>query len=160
MTHPAHSRAIPSIPRPDRATVQPRQPVIQRALRKPPPLAKLTDLRTSTAVYGLSVLDSRGRVADRRLLRALSWQPGQRLSIRQGEHLIVMTGDDAGVFRVSASSLVFLPAVARRWLHLKTGDGVLLAAYPDDGVLVVHPPAVLDQLLAELHRKALDGESR
>jgi hypothetical protein len=159
MTHPAHRRLIPSVPRPDGATVQPRQPAFQRTLRRPLPLAKLVGSRTSTVVYGLCVLDSRGRLAERRIMRALSWGPGRRLNVRQGGQLLIVTADDAGVFCVAASSLLFLPAAVRHWLRLQAGDSVLLAAYPHEGVLVVHPPAVLDQMVTDLHRIAMGGET-
>src|SRR5260370_518161 len=44
--------------------------------RGPLPLPRLAAVRTSATVYGLAVLDCRGRVADRAVLGALGWRAG------------------------------------------------------------------------------------
>jgi hypothetical protein len=69
--------------------------------------------------------------------------------------LITVVADDGGVFRVSTQRFLHLPVAVRRWCELAAGDRVLLAAYPEGGLLVVHPPTVLDAVVDRVHAQAL-----
>lgn len=129
------------------------QPV-RRAL----PLAEVPAPRTVTVVYGLACVDRRGRVADRTVLCALGWSAGQRLDIRERGGLLVVHAEAHGVFCMTAQGYLRLPAAARRWCGLVTGDRVLLAADPARGRLVVHPPTALDAMVATWHAQLLDGD--
>jgi hypothetical protein len=122
------------------------------------PLAKLSEKRAGSAVYGLSTLDASGRIADRMIMRALGWTAGFRLDIRESKGLTVVAADDNGLFRVTEQGNVHLPAAVRHWCRLGPGDRVLLAAYPAGGLLVVHSPAALDALVEAIHAQALGGE--
>ncbi|ROS32146.1 hypothetical protein [Amycolatopsis thermoflava] len=51
-----------------------------------------------------------------------------------------------------------LPATLRHRCRLGPGDRVLLAADPEQDLLIVHPPAALDDLLAQRHTEALSGD--
>jgi hypothetical protein len=114
--------------------------------------------RAGDAVYGLSTLDAGGRIADRAIMTALGWAGRQRLDIRVSGGLIVVCADTRGVFRVNTQQFLHLPVAARRWCALTSGDRVLLAAYPQGGLLVVHPPAVLDAVVNRVHAEAMqDG---
>jgi hypothetical protein len=109
-------------------------------------------------VYGLAVAAGHGRVADRAILRALRWPPGTRLDIRESHGLVLVLADPRGVFSVSGQGQLHLPATVRHWTRLSPGDRVLLVADPVDGLLVVHPPAMLDVMVAEVHATALRGD--
>ncbi|MGH3624181.1 MAG: AbrB/MazE/SpoVT family DNA-binding domain-containing protein [Sciscionella sp.] len=122
------------------------------------PLAGLPALRSAAMVYGMASVDCHGRLADRTVLRALGWSAGQRLGIREHGGLVVIHADPHAVFRVTGQGYLQLPAAARRWCGLVTGDRVLLAADPARGRLVVHPPTALDALIAGCHADLLDGE--
>lgn len=111
-----------------------------------------------STVYGLAALDCRGRIADRGVLRALGWRGGTQLDIREQGGLLLVTGSPQGVFSMTGQGHLRLPATVRRWCGLGTGDRVLLVAQPADGVLVVHPPAALDAMVAWLHAAVLDGD--
>ena len=55
-----------------------------------PPLA-----RTADTVYGMSVLDRGGRIADRGVIEALDWAPGTRLHLDPGRtHLTLRAAID------------------------------------------------------------------
>ncbi|MFI6823514.1 hypothetical protein ACIBJE_21565 [Micromonospora sp. NPDC050187] len=128
-------------------------------MKRPPlPLARLAARRVASTVYGLTTLDSRGRVADRAAMRALDWVPGRRLDIREHAGLIVVAADEQGVFAVTKEGHLRLPAVVRQWCGLAAGDRVFLAAEPDASRLVVHPPAALDAMIAQAHAAALGGD--
>jgi bifunctional DNA-binding transcriptional regulator/antitoxin component of YhaV-PrlF toxin-antitoxin module len=108
--------------------------------------------------YALSAVDKSGRVADRSVLRALGWAPGTRLDIREQDGAIVARAAADGSCRVDGRGHLRLPLAARRRHRLAAGDRVLLAADPAVGVLVAHPLAVLDRLLAGPRAAAAGGE--
>ncbi len=127
--------------------------------RGPLPLPRLAAVRTSATVYGLAVLDCRGRVADRAVLGALGWRAGTRLEIRTTGGLLVINADPRGRFGVTGAGHLRLPAPVRRWCGLGGGDRVLLAAEPVAARLVVHPPAALDAMIEGCHHALqLGGE--
>jgi bifunctional DNA-binding transcriptional regulator/antitoxin component of YhaV-PrlF toxin-antitoxin module len=120
-------------------------------------VARLVGARERTTVYGLTAVDGRGRVADRKVTRALGWLPGDPLSIRVTIGLIIVAAAADGPVAVSSQGRVHLPAAARHACRITAGDRVLLAAEPADGLLVVHPLAALDAMLAHVHDHATTG---
>ncbi|MEU4343846.1 hypothetical protein AB0H00_21675 [Nocardia sp. NPDC023852] len=52
------------------------------------PMANLEPPRESTAVYGIRAVDTNGRVADKSVLGALGWRPGDNLTWRVNGGLI------------------------------------------------------------------------
>ncbi|WP_297538054.1 AbrB/MazE/SpoVT family DNA-binding domain-containing protein [Amycolatopsis sp.] len=123
------------------------------------PLPSVPTPRTNTAVYGLAAVDRRGRIADHAIVHALGWQPGTRLDIRETHGLLLIHADPRGVFSVTKQGHLRLPAPVRHRCCLVPGDRVLLAADPDRGLLIVHPPAALDDILAQRHAGLLGGDS-
>lgn len=153
-TRPA---VVPSVVLSDRAD-QPRRLLAAPASRRPPlPLMALSEKRAGSAVYGLSTLATGGRIADRAIMAALGWEPGQRLEVRASRGLIAVFADVGGIFRVTTLRFLHLPVAARRWCGLAEGDRVLLVAYPEGGLLVVHPPGSLDAVVDRVHAEALRG---
>jgi hypothetical protein len=122
------------------------------------PLPTLSTQRASSAVYGLAAVDCRGRVADHAVVTALGWVPGTRLNIRESGGLLVIRTDAHGVFSVTNQGHLRLPAPVRHCCGLVPGDRVLLAADPQRGLLIVHPPAALDDLLTQRHAGLWDGD--
>src|SRR5689334_14404379 len=116
------SLALP--PRPD----TPRSPRI--GPRRQLPMARLVAARQRTTVYGLTAVDGRGRVADRKVTHALGWRPGDPLSIRVTNGLIIVAADADGPVAVSNQGRVHLPAAARHACRITPGDWVLIAAEP------------------------------
>jgi hypothetical protein len=102
-------------------------------------------------------VDKSGRVADRSIVRAVGWSPGVRLDIREHGGVIVVGPAAHGVHCVDGRGHLHLPLTARRWCGIATGDRVLLAADTATGLLVAHPMAVLDTLLAQLHTTVTSG---
>jgi hypothetical protein len=115
--------------------------------------------RATDTVYALSAVDKSGRVADRSIVRALGWIPGTRLGIREQAGIIVARVACDGVHRIDDRGHLHLPLAVRRWCHLIAGDRVLFAADRATGVLVAHPVAVLDRLLAGVHAAVAGGEA-
>ncbi|MBB5157586.1 AbrB/MazE/SpoVT family DNA-binding domain-containing protein [Saccharopolyspora phatthalungensis] len=127
--------------------------------RRTLPLPAVPEPRDRGVVYGLAAVDARGRVADQAVLRALGWTPGTRLAIRETRGLLITRTDPHGVFSVTTQGHLRLPAPVRHCCGLLPGDRVLLTAEPAHGTLVVHPPAVLDDMIAHCHSTRLDGDT-
>jgi hypothetical protein len=108
-------------------------------------------------VYALSAVDKSGRVADRSIVRVLGWVPGTRLDIREQAGVIVAWAAADGVHCIDDRGHMHVPLAVRRWCRLTAGDRVLLAADRATGVLVAHPVAVLDRLLADVHAAVAGG---
>jgi hypothetical protein len=98
-------------------------------------------------VYGLAVVDGRGRVADQPVIRALGWTRTTRLDLRADAGRILVCAVVDGRYGLAARDRLPLPAHLRRSCGIEPGDPVLLAAEPADGVLAIHPLASLDALL-------------
>ena len=126
--------------------------------RRTLPLPTVPTPRTSSIVYGLAAIDCRGRAADHTVMTALGWVPGTRLDIRESGGLLLIRSDVHGVFSVTKQGHLRLPAPVRHRCGLIPGDRVLLAANPQRDLLIVHPPAALDDLLAQRHTQLPDGD--
>ncbi|MBB5157395.1 AbrB/MazE/SpoVT family DNA-binding domain-containing protein [Saccharopolyspora phatthalungensis] len=99
----------------------------------------------------MSHLDASGRISERSIMRALAWQPGDRLTINVKARLVVIHTDPRGLHTLHTKRCVALPARARAQCGLRAGDQVLLAAAPDHGVLIVHTLAALDAMIIHYH---------
>ncbi|AIJ23244.1 AbrB/MazE/SpoVT family DNA-binding domain-containing protein [Amycolatopsis methanolica] len=126
--------------------------------RRTLPLPTMPVPRTSNVVYGMAAVDCRGRVADRTVLTALSWTPGTRLDIREAHGLLLIRRDDHGMFGITKQGHLRLPAHVRHRCRLVPGDRVLLVTDPKRELVIVHPPAALDDLLAQCHTDVLGGD--
>jgi hypothetical protein len=69
----------------------------------------------------------------------------------RGGGLILITADRQGVFGLTRQGHLRLQVAVRRRCGLATGDWVLLAAEPGDGLLVMHPLAALDAMITQFH---------
>ncbi|MEV0701019.1 AbrB/MazE/SpoVT family DNA-binding domain-containing protein [Saccharopolyspora sp. NPDC050389] len=107
----------------------------------------------------MAAVDARGRVADQAVLSALGWTPGTRLAIHETHGLLIIRTDPHGVFSITKQGHLRIPAPVRHCCGLWPGDRVLLAGEPSHGVLTVHPPTALDDMIAEFHARRLDGDS-
>lgn len=68
------------------------------------PLPALAIRRTSTAVYGLSSIDNRGRLADSKIMRALAWTPDLQVAITATHGVLIITPDVTASLLRSTSS--------------------------------------------------------
>jgi bifunctional DNA-binding transcriptional regulator/antitoxin component of YhaV-PrlF toxin-antitoxin module len=115
----------------------------------------------------MTVLDHKGRLADRIVLQALGWAAGTRLVIGGTSELVTLqasgAGDTSGASYVTAQGSLRLPARIRQRCGLWPGDRVLLAADPSELLLRVYPPSTLDTILAAVLDQPsplLGGEGR
>ncbi|MFG3423754.1 hypothetical protein ACIBTZ_32675 [Micromonospora sp. NPDC049460] len=98
-----------------------------------------------------------GRVTAQRILRALGWQPCQRLDIRLHQAVLVIASASDGRYQVGSRGALPLPASVRRMCGIGHGQPVLLAALVAHDLVVVHPIGAVARLLADLHVEVAGG---
>ena len=119
---------------------------------RPLPLASLRQLsRDTTMLYGVGPVDASGRVKNSDIVRALGWQPGDKLEVIPGLGGIVIFSSPDGLFTVPFKPCIVIPAAARRIHNIQPGDHVLLAAAPEYSVVIVHTRQAVNEMLARYH---------
>jgi hypothetical protein len=116
------------------------------------PLTRLHRLpRETSMLYGIGRVDSSGRIANREIIDALHWRPGDRLDIALAASAIVIRASPDGPLRVPRRPSIVIPRPARTLHRIEAGDHVLLAAAPAYDVVIVHTLSALDDMLASYH---------
>jgi bifunctional DNA-binding transcriptional regulator/antitoxin component of YhaV-PrlF toxin-antitoxin module len=110
-------------------------------------------------VYGTGRMDESGRVADRTMIGALGWRPGDRLTFTAAAGVVIARRDPAGMVAMPGKPYLVIPAVLRRRCGLRAGDHVLLAASPAEDTLTAYSFAVVDRAL-RAHAPVSGGEGR
>jgi hypothetical protein len=122
------------------------------------PLTRLQRLpREASMLYGIGRVDSSGRVANREIIEALHWLPGNRLEVVLMSSAIVIRACPDGLMRVPQRPCIVIPRPARTLHRIETGDQVLLAAAPAYDVVIVHTLSALDDMLASYHPTSASG---
>lgn len=122
------------------------------------PVSRLADVRQRSTVYAMSAVDTHGRIAARSVVQVLPWKPMTRLAMQERAGLILVTADQTGAAAVTREGHLRVPAALRSWCTLAARSRVLLAANPDAGYLVIHPPADLDVMTGRRHADAFGGD--
>ncbi|WP_280485027.1 hypothetical protein [Nocardia cyriacigeorgica] len=130
---------------------------VQRQPEPALPLGQVEQPPRSTAVHSIRPVDTNGRVVDTSVVRALGWSPGDLLSWRVAGGLILITRPGFGRRGITKYGHITLPAAQRRVAGIRVRERVLLAADPDQQLLVVYPAAVLDEILS---RRFAEGVPR
>ncbi len=118
----------------------------------PLPLIDLRQLsRDTTMLYGTGRVDASGRVANRDIVRALGWQPGDKLEVIPAPGGIVILPAPDGLLRVPLRPCIVIPAAARRARNIETGDHVLLAAAPQHRIVIIHARQAITDMLTRYH---------
>ncbi|MEV0109989.1 hypothetical protein AB0H42_27130 [Nocardia sp. NPDC050799] len=120
------------------------------------PMATLEEPVRSRAIHSIRPVDTNGRVVDKAIVGALNWHPGDLLSWRVTGGLVLITRPGHGRRGVTKYGHLSLPAAVRHSAGIRIHDRVLLAADPDQALLVVYPADVLDDILA---RRFAEGAS-
>jgi hypothetical protein len=143
MTAPAIAPLIP--PRAQPGGREHSRPTVARRL----PVAAVPEVPVvpDDVAYGFGRMDEWGRVADRAMIAALGWQPGDRLTLTAAAGVITARRDPGGLVTMPAKPYLVIPAALRRRCGLRPGDRVLLAAFPARDALAAYSFAVVDQAL-------------
>jgi hypothetical protein len=87
----------------------------------------------------------------RALLRRLGWRPGHRVEVDVvGGALLVALSVD-GPHAVGSRGDLALSATARTLCCITVDEAVIVAAYPAQDVVLVHPAGTVAGLIHELH---------
>jgi bifunctional DNA-binding transcriptional regulator/antitoxin component of YhaV-PrlF toxin-antitoxin module len=121
------------------------------------PLGNVEQPPQRTAVHSIRPVDTNGRVVDKSVLTALDWRPGDLLSWRVSGGLIVITRPGYGRRGITKYGHLALPAAMRRGAGIRIHDRLLLAADPEQALLVVYPAHVLDEILARRFAEGARG---
>ena len=121
---------------------------------EPLPLAaaRLAASTDGSLRYAISRIDYAGAVPAAHLLDSLGWHPGDHLAVAVERNVAIFRRDLTGDVTVTRRRALVVPVATRRACGLKTGDSLLLAAATEFGVVVVHPPAVLDRMMTLYHQ--------
>jgi hypothetical protein len=126
--------------------------------RKPLPLTALLEPREARLLYAMTAVDHSGRIADRSVIRPMSWHSFVRLDVYEQGGLVVVRPDTRGSHAVNGRGFLLIPSAVRRWCTLGAGERVLLVADPAGQVLVLHPPQALDRVVGAAHAAAFGGD--
>jgi bifunctional DNA-binding transcriptional regulator/antitoxin component of YhaV-PrlF toxin-antitoxin module len=107
--------------------------------------------RDTTMLYDVGRVDESGRVANCDIVHALGWKPGDKLEAVTALSGIVILASPDGLFSVPRKPCIVIPASARRYHNIETGDHVLLAAAPEYGIVIVHTRQAMNDMLARYH---------
>jgi bifunctional DNA-binding transcriptional regulator/antitoxin component of YhaV-PrlF toxin-antitoxin module len=92
-------------------------------------------------------IDASGRVADRTIIHALGWRPGDQLTLTGTPDGVIARRDPTGMLSLGRKPYVTIPAVLRIRCGLHPGQRVLLAATLDEDLLAVYPLSTLHQAI-------------
>lgn len=119
---------------------------------RPLPMAKVRQLpHDASVLYGIGRIDASGRISERHIVRALGWQPGQRLDIALLARGITIRSSPNGSIVLPRTQRLVVPLAARRHCGITSGDYLLLAALPEHGIVIIHTTKVLDDMLIHHH---------
>lgn len=121
----------------------------------PPPAVQAAD----DVLFDVARPDAAGRVTARPLLRTLGWTPGLALHIDVVHAAVLITPAPDGAHVVGPREELPLPAAARHFCGITAGEPVLLAAFADRNLIVVHPSNTIAEALADLHTRII-GDSK
>ncbi|MEU4565003.1 AbrB/MazE/SpoVT family DNA-binding domain-containing protein [Actinoplanes sp. NPDC023936] len=105
----------------------------------------------------MCAIEGKGRISDAKVMAALGWQPGLRVTFAVAHGVIVIGADDAGGQAICGRGCLRLPAGLRRAAGIGVAERVLLAGLPEPGRLIVHPLGQLDRWSAAVHVAVLGG---
>ncbi|GLZ28036.1 hypothetical protein Lesp02_02260 [Lentzea sp. NBRC 105346] len=113
-----------------------------------PPLPQLIIPPTpTTAVISIARIDHSGRVAAIDQITALDWRIGDTTIASLNASAITIRRSTEGNAKIDCRRQILIPAGAQTQFRIHTGDK-LLAAAPDNDVLIAFPATTLGTILA------------
>lgn len=98
-------------------------------------------------------LDWSGRLHQRALLQTLGWAAGDTLNLAVIDTAILISPSPTGLHTLGPNTELTIPATARRLSGIPEGARVLLAASPNQQLLVLHPESTITALLCAHHAR-------
>jgi hypothetical protein len=105
-----------------------------------------------TLRYAVGRIDESGTVPAAYLLNLLDWRSGDQTAITVRRGVAIVRRDDSGHVAVSKRRALVIPASARRACGICNQDSLLLVAAVEYDTVFVHPPSIVDKMMALYHR--------
>ncbi|MFD9735687.1 hypothetical protein [Umezawaea sp. NPDC059074] len=120
----------------------------------------LGQVEESSVHYVVTTIDNKGRLADQSPLRALGWLPEAAISIAAARGAMVLVTRNNGPDTVTRQGHLRLPAPVRHSCRIKTGARLLVAALPEQDMLLIYPSSTVDAALLAYHQSLRDEVQR
>lgn len=121
-------------------------------LGRPLPVAQLADTVPESKTHlVVTRMDQHGRLADRTPLLALRWLPAQRVTFAADSHGGVLLVRRGGLEAITGQGHLRVPARVRHVLRLTAGERLLVAAFTQHDLLIVHTMAAVDAMMLAYH---------
>ncbi|WP_159930105.1 MULTISPECIES: hypothetical protein [Nocardia] len=131
------------------APVIPPQSPLQELVHGPLVTNRVVRTADDDLAYGICSVGDGGRILDKITFTALDWRPGVRLELTWLEAGVLLARPVAGGGVAMTEGGYFrVPCRLRRRVGLLIGQRALLIGHRSRRVLLIHPPAVLDELCA------------
>lgn len=112
------------------------------------PLARPVERRRIPSIYYcITVVDSRGRLADRSALHAMRWPAAQMVDFAVGSGAVAVTGGGSSGWKITKQGHLRLPPDIRHMLGIAARDRLIVAADKHARMLVVGTMSWLDRAL-------------
>jgi hypothetical protein len=116
------------------------------------PLIQLLDRRSFGPHYcAATTMNDRGRLADRTLLKAMSWSASTAITISAVEDAGIIVVTRGGMQRINRHGHLQLPAAVRHGCRILGGERLLAVARPHHHVIVIYTPYALDAMATAYH---------
>ncbi|GAA2522893.1 hypothetical protein [Pilimelia columellifera] len=99
-----------------------------------------------------TVMNDRGRLADRSPLRVLGWAPDARITITAMADAGILLVTAGGLEAISRQGHLRLPAATRHLCRLRAGDRLLMAAHHQAALLTIYTPRAVAAMTATYHQ--------
>ncbi|MGY1898312.1 hypothetical protein [Nocardia gipuzkoensis] len=131
------------------APVIPPQSRLQELVHGPLVTNRVVRPADDDLVYGLCCVGDGGRILDKHAFAALGWRPGMRLELTclDAGVLLARPVPEGGI-AMTAGGYFRVPYRLRRRVSLLIGQRTLLIGHRTRRVLLIHPPAALEELCA------------
>jgi hypothetical protein len=123
-----------------------------------PALSQLDHVAPVSLLVSTCRMDRSGRIHERLLLRALGWEPGDRVDMDTMHGMILIAVAPAGQQMIDDRGAIKLPSTLRRLCNIVYGPPLVLAAAVPEQVVVVHPGIVVADMLAKHYTHLIHSE--
>lgn len=123
-----------------------------------PALSRLDHVAPVSLLVSTCRMDRSGRIHERLLLRALGWEPGDRVDMDTIHGMILIATTPTGPHGIDHRGAIKLPATLRRLCNITYGPPLILAAAIPKQVMIVHPAIVVADMLAKHYTHLIHTE--
>ncbi|QFZ20589.1 hypothetical protein [Saccharothrix syringae] len=112
-------------------------------------------INSAAISFGACLVDDRGRIAGRHVLRSLDWSADTGLGSSVGANYVVLKPVPDGRLAIDSQFRIRLPASLLHYCDLSNGSLAFLVGIPEHNMLIVHPPVNVEEMVREFHEGQL-----